>query len=91
MTREIGPVLDEMLLTIGVIEAALVDRTREDFGNDAILRLLTRRGTARSRSYPKPAGTFPMSCCNGLQTFRGDPSAEWETSFAMSIIASRTT
>ncbi|PTM98517.1 HepT-like ribonuclease domain-containing protein [Mycoplana dimorpha] len=43
MRREVGPVLDEMLLTIGVIEAALVDRTREDFGNDAILRLAVQR------------------------------------------------
>ena len=43
MAREIGLILDEIFQTIGLIETALASRTREDFGNDDILRLAIQR------------------------------------------------
>lgn len=43
MTRDVGPVLQDMLDTIALVDTALSGKSREDFGRDAILRLAIQR------------------------------------------------
>ncbi len=43
MARDIDVILTEMLETIALIETALAGKTREDFGQDDILRLAVQR------------------------------------------------
>lgn len=43
MARDVGPVLQDMLDTITLIETALSGKTRADFGKDDILRLAIQR------------------------------------------------